>query len=93
MNITVQSSASDSLTVKWEPPVDINGIIGSYNVTCASSEGDNAGSVVEGIVLVAEITGLLACETYDVTVAATTEGGEGPASDAVQEQTKEGKII
>lgn len=73
--------------------MDINGIIGNYSVTCAPPDGGCAGTVVEGSVNEAEITGLLPCQSYNVTVAATTEGGKGPDSDEVEGDTDEGKMI
>ena len=89
----MKSATSDSLTVEWAPPIEINGVIRNYSVICAPSDGSEATTMIVGNVLEAEVRGLLSCQNYTVTVTATTGGGEGPESDELVGKTHEGKLF
>nr|XP_045608573.1 phosphatidylinositol phosphatase PTPRQ-like [Procambarus clarkii] len=66
-----------SITVSWSDPVDKNGIINGYLVTWTSNNGDTGNQSVGLSTSSYEIPDLVACETYSVTVQASTSAGWG----------------
>ena len=85
-NVTGQSNNSTSILVKWdEVPADKqNGIITGYTITYKSqTENDNDNVTVGDSELEKELTNLKEYVNYNITVFASTEKGDGPASDPV----------
>ena len=84
-NPSVYSIKSDSLSVKWEDPDELRGVLDHYTVYWSPTEGSTGSmKVVENN---ATISGLKACQKYKVTVTATTGGGEGEPSEECEETT------
>lgn len=63
----------------WAPPEEPNGIILSYRVTRISDTGENAVET-DGDTLTTKLYGVVACQNYTVTVAASTSKGFGNES-------------
>ncbi|XP_042862257.1 receptor-type tyrosine-protein phosphatase F-like [Penaeus japonicus] len=73
------SEGADFLSVTWAPPEEPNGIILSYRVTRISDTGENAVET-DGDTLTTKLYGVVACQNYTVTVAASTSKGFGNES-------------
>ena len=74
----------------WEevPADQQNGIITGYNITYHSqTENDNGSDHVNGSVRETELTNLKEYVNYNITVFASTEKGDGPASDLIVVRT------
>ena len=81
-----QNSSSTSILVTWEevPVAEQNGIITGYTITYKSqTENDNGNVQVNGSVRQTELTNLKEFVKYNITVFASTEKGDGPASDPI----------
>ena len=78
-----QNSSSTSILVMWDdvPADQQNGNITGYTITYKSqTENDNGSVQVNGSVRQTELTNLKEYVNYNITVFASTEKGDGPAS-------------
>lgn len=85
----VISVEKTTLHFEWDPPADdeIGGILVSYTLSC-SHEGDNDFDVDLEVIEEITIDEFLPSTTYECTILATTNGGDGPT--ATQSATTEG---
>lgn len=84
-NFTI-SVDKTTLHFEWDPPDD-DGTLVSYTLSC-SHEGDNDFDVELNIIEEITIDEFLPSTTYECTILATTNGGDGPT--ASQSATTEG---
>ncbi|XP_045604483.1 phosphatidylinositol phosphatase PTPRQ isoform X2 [Procambarus clarkii] len=77
--ITNVTSYERSLYVSWSPPEEANGVILQYVINIENDHFKSKENVT-GSVYTATFSDIPACDSYDVTVHATTEAGAGPAS-------------
>ena len=79
--------------LKWSEPIHPNGMIKQYNIKWCENHGSKiCKNVSMDLKLSYEIESLRPGTTYDISVSAFTEVGEGPA-DSKQAKTKDsGKI-
>ncbi|XP_018006646.1 receptor-type tyrosine-protein phosphatase H-like isoform X1 [Hyalella azteca] len=83
LNLTFEAVQATSFTATWLKPRQENGLLGDYQVRWWR-EGGNA--TVQNVTETRlEITGLNACDTYTVAVAATTGAGPGDEIQSNQE--------
>ena len=82
-NVSENSTTSTSIFVKWNdvPPKDQNGIIISYTVRYRSVSLEGPFNTTTVFTKEANLTGLIKDESYNVSVLATTDKGDGPYSD------------
>ncbi|XP_020608187.1 receptor-type tyrosine-protein phosphatase S-like isoform X4 [Orbicella faveolata] len=93
-NVRGQNSSSTSILVMWDevPAEQQNGIITGYAITYHSqTENDNGNVQVNGSVRQTELTNLNEYVNYNITVLASTEKGDGPASDPIVVRTDQDK--
>ncbi|XP_030828556.1 neuronal cell adhesion molecule isoform X1 [Strongylocentrotus purpuratus] len=83
--VTVEAISANEVNVTWEPidPEDANGKLGGYNVyyNVKIASGQDKQMCVKSPCVVGN---LQAATTYEITVKAFTNAGEGPASDVVE---------
>ena len=72
--------------VTWEQPSEISGVLSQYIITWTTDDGSAEMSVTSDKLSVT-ITDLVPCQTYSVTVAGVTGGGQGPESDPATAET------
>lgn len=75
-NLQVQTTASDSIKLKWESPSNPNGVIITYSITWSPDNG-----TVDTPLTTYTLNGLLPCTTYTISVRAATSKGYGPPGD------------
>ena len=77
------STTSTSIFVKWDdvPSENQNGIIRSYTVRYRSVRVEGPFNTTTVFTKEANLTGLIKDESYNVSVLATTDKGDGPYSD------------
>ncbi|XP_020608166.1 Down syndrome cell adhesion molecule homolog [Orbicella faveolata] len=89
-NVRGQNSSSTSILVMWDevPAEQQNGIIMGYTITYQSqTENDNGSVQVNDSVRQTELTNLKEYVNYNITVFASTEKGDGNASDPIVVRT------
>ena len=81
-NVRVNSTTSTSIFVKWDdvPSENQNGIIRSYTVRYRSVSVEGPFTTTTVFTKEANLTGLIKDESYNVSVLATTDKGNGPYS-------------
>ena len=81
-NIRANSTTSTSIFVKWDdvPSEDQNGVIKSYTVRYRSVSVEGPFNTTTVFTKEANLTGLIKDESYNVSVLATTDKGNGPYS-------------
>ena len=85
-NVRGHNSSSTSILVNWDEVAadKQNGIITGYTITYKSqTENDSDNVTVGASELEKELTNLKEYVNYNITVFASTEKGDGPASDPV----------
>ena len=78
------STTSSSIFVKWDdvPSENKNGIIRSYTVRYRSVSVEGPFNIITVFTKETNLTGLIKDESYNVSVLATTDKGDGPYSDS-----------
>ena len=81
--VSENSTTSTSIFVKWNDvaPEDQNGIIRNYTVRYRAVSAEGPFNTITVIRKEANLTGLIKDESYNVSVLATTDKGDGPYSD------------
>ena len=81
-NIRANSTTSTSIFVKWDdvPSEDQNGIIRNYTVRYRAVGALGPFDTTKVFTKEANLTGLIKDESYNVSVLATTDKGNGPYS-------------
>lgn len=74
-NFTARTLAADTVQVKWNPPAEPNGVISHYLVAWRMGEQYESSNTSDTVY---NLTGLLPCTTYNITVNAATSKGNGP---------------
>ena len=79
-NIRANSTTSTSIFVKWDdvPSEDQNGIIRNYTVRYRAVGALGPFNTTKVFTKEANLTGLIKDESYNVSVLATTDNGNGP---------------
>ena len=80
VNVTVTATTPYSASVSWAPGSDGFGPITGYNVTVVALSAPFASTTVFAHVSAANVTGLLAATTYNVTIVAVNIAGAGPST-------------
>ena len=82
-NVRENSTTSTSIFVTWDdvPSENQNGIIRSYTVRYRSVSVEGPFNITTVSIKEANLTGLIKDESYNVSVLATTDKGDGPYSD------------
>ena len=82
-NVSENSTTSTSIFVKWNdvPSEDQNGIIRNYTVRYRAVGALGPFDTTKVFTKEANLTGLIKDESYNVSVLATTDKGNGPYSD------------
>ena len=82
-NVSENSTTPTSIFVKWNdvPSEDQNGIIRSYTIRYRAVGALGPFDTTKVFTKEANLTGLIKDESYNVSVLATTDKGDGPYSD------------
>ena len=83
-NVKVVNPENKTLTVMWDTPEDINGVIAGYTIVWMPPDNGESMTLADGNQ--ATLSVLQSCTEYIATVAYTTGGGDGnPPTEALEE--------
>lgn len=86
VNVKAESKGGESVSVTWDPPTSVNGVIDYYSV----STNDGSDNVIVRDSTQTMLTGLSSCTDYGVTVMAVNAAGTGDYSDVASVTTGDG---
>ena len=90
-NVKVVNPETKELTVTWEAPEDINGVILGYTIDWTPTDNGGSMNVTDGNQTT--LTKLQSCTEYTVIVTCTTGGGVGSPSTEVLGETETGSKL
>ena len=92
-NVRVTASTSNTLRIEWAAPplTDRNGVITGYTLQYKTNNTQSYTSLSPTTTTLATITSLNEFTEYQIRVAAATNSGLGPYSEAIVEATKEAR--
>ncbi|XP_006820849.2 receptor-type tyrosine-protein phosphatase beta-like [Saccoglossus kowalevskii] len=90
-NVTVESYNTDSIHLRWEPP--LSNVFTHYNVTYVADSDPGMTVTVNKSTTESSLTGLISGETYNITIKTISGDESSGASDAVVQTTEPNSVV